>query len=211
MRKKAVVGSVRFSGMNILVLGVGLSAAAIDQLKRASDKGLVINGSKRLMEELKERGIKVKAFDDQLVSNLLQYPKTGLPTSLVEAITATSTEDLAKLPKNGTIHVIFTELENITDGLENKTVSHNITDALNKGIQGGRITMTNADQLEAFLDIADKKKELSEDLFYAIGTRNAAATWQALESHYRSVADYMAPEVKSAEAVLLENGVAVEA
>ncbi len=211
MRKKASVGNVKFVGMNLLVLGVSLSENAIDQIKRASDKGLVIRGSKRLAEELKSKGIKVKAFDDQLMKNLLMYPKTGLPTNLVEAITATTTEDLVKLPKDSTIHVVFTELERMTDGLEDKTVSHNITDALSKAIQGGRIPMTNVDQLEAFLDISDEKKEISEEVYYAIGTRNAATTWQALESHYRAVANYMASEVKSAETVLEQNGIEVEA
>lgn len=211
MRKKAIFGNVKFSGMNLLVLGVSLSEAAIDQLKRAQAKGLVIHGSKRLMEELKDQGIKVKPFDEKLVGNILQYPKTGLPTSLIEAITATTTEDLAKLPKNGAIQVVFTELERMTENLEDKTVSHNITDALNKAIQGGRIPMTNVDQLEAFLDISNKKKEISEELYYAIGTCNATATWEALESHYRAIANYMASEVESAETVLSENGIEVEA
>jgi hypothetical protein len=208
MRKVSFIAKFWNKKLNILIVGIGLSANAMGSLERASASGFIrLYGSNKLIGELKERGCKayMKPFDDEIQGAIIGYPNSGLPAVVSEGLTAITEVKLQLLTdhKKTVFHGVFSEFENLSKTEVEGTVTYNVTDALNKAIDGHRITMTRFEQLDKLTaTITEMKGEFNEEWYEAVVTNNSWSTVNVVAAYYTSTASGLKPEADKAEKTL---------
>lgn len=212
MRKVSFIAKFWNMKLNILIVGIGLSAGAVASLERASASGFIqLHGSNKLISELKERGCKayVKPFEDEIQGAIIGYPNSGIPAVVSEGLTSTTEVKLQLLSdhKKAVFHGVFSEFENLSKTEVEGTVTYNVTDALNKAIDGHRITMTRFEQLENLTNfITEMKGEFTEEWYEAVVTNNAWNTMSVIGAYYASTASGLKPQAEKAQKTLVKFG-----
>ncbi len=207
MRKVVNFGILKASAMTMIITAKHLSNNAIKQIRRAEKAGIKILVTPSLFKALENQGFKMTSFMsmDESVKTVLSYPKSGIPSWVTSAIVTTTSADrdtVARASKK-VIHLVFTELEEATTSEVEGVVTYNITDVLNKGVDGGRITMTHSSQLEEVLDIFETNNwQITEDAYTALATKYGVRTSEAIIAYQTSVKENLEQFVPEADAVV---------
>lgn len=200
----------------MIITAKHISNNGLKQIRRAEKAGIKIFVTPSLSKALLgNKGIKMTSFMtvDESVKTTLTYPKSGIPSWVTSAIVATTSVDRDAVTTAGrrVIHMIFTELEEATTSEVEGVVTYNITDVLNKGVDGGRITMTHSSQLEEVLDTMETNNwQITEEVYEAFATSYGVRTSKAIIAYVTSVVNNLesfVPEVKATLAKYRKKGV----
>lgn len=210
--RKVPFGILKAKQLNFQIVGFGLSKKAIAALKRFVRLGVTLYGSSALISELKMHSIPMKAFTDDIAGATIGFPQSGLPAIMSEALTATKDSHLAKLAEANkpVIHGVLSEFELVMTSEVENVVTYNITDALAKAYDGGRITTTRVAQWEQILDVLEKTNELTEETYEALAVCNGVSTWTAVQNYSESVVNDLQPQFETSKEVLSNLGIEVE-
>lgn len=202
--KSAQYGTLTASKFNLLVTAKNLSEKAIKNLRELQQMGVTLIAVPPAHNELTQQGIKATLVDDS-TKGVFPYPKTGIASWVTQALVAISPEDRATIKEAGirVIHGVFTEFEAVTTGRVKGSVTYNIKDVLEKGMEGGRIAMTSAYQLEEVVAYFEANNgQITEELYEAIGVNYAVTTCQVIMQHTTFQMTSLATSLSTSDTVL---------
>lgn len=200
------------TNLSILVMGGSVSKELQDQVLRALDLGAEVTGSPRAYDQI---GAPMISFGKHETSSL-PYPASGLPSVIVDRISASTEEQVAglfsvtgKKPFNIVIAEITTKdvSTSPTSMIEVRGQIHYNTDnALSRTTAAGKISFTSAKQLEQLLDLIEGGTDVTEEVYDSIATWSSVATMRMLRKRSRAITEGASLMMDEAKAALTEIG-----
>jgi len=208
--------TLRTVGMTIAAFGKSFDDSTIAQIKRAKGMKMNILTEPKVAHEL--QGV-VKTYSDlavggnfteEIASAVKTFSKSGVPSYLGLAITMDvyNEEAMIAVGIKHPVHIVFVNesktnntVKNITSAIDVfETVPFNQIDALTKGVQGGRIIVTNAKELEMVLDTLEASNgQISQEVYKNLTTSSWTKAGTTLESLWQKFTNSITPFVKTAK------------